>query len=200
MKKYIIFTTMILLLLSCGTRKQDLRDLEVTLNSVNYALESNNSEKIENAIREIEVLLPKFTKHQALRQKKYQLEIKLKRYEDAINTIDSILKIDPNSIDHRITQGILLEIIGKNMESVVVLEKALELLSNRPETITIGAEKRSFIAAINRVMVLKLLKRDKPEDYDNLRLSDAAIKYPSIAKTINLLELGDRDRLINNYR
>jgi len=200
MKKYIIFTTMILLLFSCGTRKQDLRDLEVTLNSVNYALESNNSEKMENAIREIEVLLPKFTKHQALRQKKYQLEIKLKRYEDAINTIDSILKIDPNSIDHRITQGILLEIIGKNKESVVVLEKALELLSNRPETITIGAEKRSFIAAINRVMVLKLLKRDKPEDYDNLRLSDAAIKYPSIAKTINLLELGDRDRLINNYR
>lgn len=199
MKKTILILT-IFTLLACGTKKQDLRDLETTLISVDQALQSNNRDTVIKAINDINIMLPKFKKHEAIREKKYKLEVKLKRYDDAIATIYTILEINDRSIDHRIVLGILLEIIGEDEASVLSFEKALELLENRGDYVTIGAEKRDFISQINRIMLLKLLYRDTPGDYDDLRNSEYAVKYPTIAKTITLLEVGDRARIINTYR
>lgn len=199
-KLSLIFLTVTLLLSCSDKKKDDLNRLSKTMKNIELALKSDDRDLINLVLADIEYLMPKFPKHQSLREKRYKLQIHIKDYDGAISTIDSLLIISPEDIDNRIVQGILLEIVGSKAQSIEVFEKALVLIDLKIERMLPGAREKRFKRELNRMLILKLLNRDSEEDYNRLENSDLAKDYKDIAKVLQILKLSDREQYINRYR
>lgn len=200
-KKIITLFISCLILLSCSNdKKKNLKNLNTTITNIELALKSNDREFILKILSDIEFLLPIYDEHQSLREKKYILEIRIKEYKKAINTIDGLLLLSPEDIDNRIVQGILLEIVGSKAQSVKVLEEALSILERKIKRMHPSAKKKKVVREINRVMILKLLNRDQETDYYAIETSETALDNPEILNALLLLKNGDREQIINNYR
>lgn len=190
-----------LLFISCSSKKKsNLKNLNTTIANIEFALKSDDKEFIYKILSDIEYLLPIYDEHQSLREKKYILEIRLKEYEKAINTIDGLLLISPEDIDNRIVQGILLEIIGSKAQSIKVFEDTLDIMEKKIKRMHPDAKEKKVIREINRLMVLKLLNRDREVDYYAVETNEVTQNNPDILNALLLLKNGDREQIINNYR
>jgi len=198
--KKITILLLTLFLFSCSDKRENLQSLNNVISNIQIALKSSNEDLIYRVLNEIDYVEKLFPEHQSLKEQKYKLQIKLKHYEDAIKTIDSLLEISPDDVDNRVVKGILLEIIGKNRESKIVLEETLELIENKILKMLKVDKKKRLNREINRLMILKLLYRDSPIEYQNLKDDPDFKLYPDNYKVLLILEAGSRDSLINNFR
>lgn len=200
-KKIIFLLFYTLLIISCSNKKKaNLKNLNTTIANIELALKSDDKEFIEKIISDIEYLLPIYDEHQSLREKKYILEIRIKEYKKAINTIDGLLLLSPEDIDNRIVQGILLEIIGSTAQSIKVFEETLDIMEKKIKRMHPDAKEKRVIREINRLMILKLLNRDREVDYYTVETNEVTQNNPDILNALLLLKNGDREQLINNYR
>lgn len=200
MKNKIIIFLIAILLLSCGSKQKNIKKLFNVEDNIDLALKSQDIYFVNSVIKEIEVMEEIYPEHQSLKEKKYTLEIRLGRYDDAIATIDSLLILTPNDIDNRIIQGILLEITGRLSQSISVFEEALKHIDIKISTMLKKDEKKKLGRDINRVMILKLLNRDTEMDYNKIKNDPAITNHPEILNLLYLLEGGSRDQIINRYR
>ncbi|MGL1894079.1 MAG: hypothetical protein OCD02_20780 [Spirochaetaceae bacterium] len=202
MKKIFSILIILLTLLSCGDKKKNIRSLFNVEDNIDLALKTNDPDLVDRVIKEIEVMEEIYPEHQSLKEKKYSLEIRLRRYDDAIATIDTLITLSPEDIDNRIVQGILFEIKGDNTKSKEVLEIALINIENKLESMpkTSQNEKRTLGRHVNRVMILKLLNRDTPAEYSFIKSDPTIANHPEILQLLIMLEKGNRENIINNYR
>lgn len=189
-----------LTILSCNDKKENIKKLFNVEDNIDLAIKSQDIKFIESVIYDIEIMEEVFPEHQSLKEKKYTLEIRLRRYEDAINTIDSLLLLVPNDIDNRIIQGILLEITGNIHRSITVFEEALLQIDIKITNMLKKDEKKKLGRDINRVMILKLLRRDTQMDYQIIKNDPTITNHPEILELLYLLEDGSREQILNRYR
>lgn len=199
-KKVIFITSLIAIVLSCSGKKEDLKELLKVEKNIELALKSQDATFIETVISQIETVEAVFPEHQSLKERKYSLQIRIRKYNDAIETIDSLLKLSPEDIDNRIVKGILLEITGNIHQSNIVYEECLELINKKIEEMLKGDRSKKLGRELNRVMILKLLNRDSQLDYDNIKNDPDISDYPNILNLLKLMEQGSREQIINRYR
>lgn len=199
-KKYILIILISSLLFSCNNKKENIKKLFNVEDNIDLALKSQDSLFVEEVINQITVMEKIFPEHQSLKEKKYTLQIRLRKYNDAISTIDSLIVLSPNDIDNRIVQGILFEINGDIHQSISVLEKALELIDLKIDKMLQGDQTKKLGRDINRIMILKLLNRDSQLEYDIVKNDPNIDDYPNLLALIELLEKGSREQIINRYR
>ncbi len=201
MKKYIFCLTFLFLIMSCNNdKKEGIKKLNNVMNNINLASKTSDPELVASVIAEIEIVEKIYPKQQSLKESKYMLEVRLKRYADAIATIDTLLLISPNDVDNRIIQGILLEIIGSKARSRDVFETALQKMDVKIKNMLRGDVNKRLGREVNRVMLLKLLNIDQPSDYTILKDDPDMADYPEILNLLVLMENSPRDVFINNYR
>ena len=149
-------------------------------------------------INDLTQLYPLFKESQIIRQKKATLELRLKDYQSAVNTIDDLLKINPKNVDFLIIQGISFEILGKINKSRESYKKALNILET--DTFILNSSEKKLLRDLNRLMLLKLLNIDSNQEYVALLTDTNIAKYPEIEFATKLLRDGKRESIINRYR
>lgn len=199
MKKTILLF-LLLTVLSCNNKRDNLQLMNELNISIDKALESRDIEYIKQTLIDVENVEKLYPDYQNLKKRKYALQIRLKDYSKANETIDSIIKIDEDNIDDRIVKGILLEIIGNYSESINTYNKCLELIDIKIAEMLKGDRDKYFIRRLNRIMILKLLNRDLLEDYNLLRTELESENKESLLKILQILEEGSRTNIIDNYR
>lgn len=200
MKRLMIIIILMTMLCSCNEKKENIKALFNIEDKIDIALRSNDAYLVSDTIEEIEQVEVKFPEHQSLKEKKYSLQIRLERFDDAIETIDTLLELSPDDIDNRIIQGILLEITGKTSKSKEVLEIALRNINIKIKKMLKKDEKKILGRKINRILILKLLNKDTPEEYEIIKNDPSIGNHPEILKLLYLLEEGSREQIINRYR
>lgn len=198
--RIIILIIVLLTFTSCNDKRENAKNLLILEDNIDLAIKSQDVDFVEYVIDEIILMEKIYPEHQSLKEKKYILEIRLHRYNDAIETIDSLLELSPSDIDNRIVQGILLEIIGELNQSMTVFEKSLDLIDHKISTMLKKDQVKKLGRDINRIMILKLLNRDSQSDYDLVKSDPYIVDHPEILTLLNLLEQGSREQIINRYR
>lgn len=202
MKKVLFILLVFSLMTGCSSKQTDIKRLFAVQENVKKALQSRDIEFIELVIDQVTEMEGIYPEHRSLKEQKYSLQIKLRRYDDAIMTIDSILALDPEDIDHRIIQGILLEIKGHINQSTTVWEEALNFIEIKTKNMRKEKvdEKKYMGRRVNRILILKLLSRDTEHDYEELKRDERLGNHPEILELLLLLERGSREQIISNYR
>lgn len=200
MKKVLYILLIISLISGCTNKQKDIKRLFAVEDNIDKALQSRDAEFINTVIDQITEMEQIYPEHRSLKESKYTLQIRLRRYDDAIVTIDSILALDPDDIDHRIIQGILLEIKGHISQSILVWEEAYKYIEIKLSKMLKEDQKKLLGRKVNRVLILKLLSRDTEYDYDQLKNDEMIKNHPEILELLLLLERGSREQIINNYR
>ncbi len=198
--KRIVIIFLVLSVTACGNKKADMKELFTVEDNIDLALKSNNPDFVILVIDQITTMEIKFPKHQNLKEKKSVLQIRLQDYDNAIITLDHLIKLRENDINNRVTKGILLEIVKQKSESIKVLEEALENIEAKIKRGVRNDPKKKLGLDINRVMILKLLERDTYSDYDQIKIDPDLAKHPEILKLLLLLEDGSREQIISKYR
>lgn len=201
MKKYILYLGLIFLLVSCSdNKKEGIKKLNSLMINIKLATKTTDPELVASVINEIEIVEGIYPKQQSLKESKYMLEVRLKRYEDAIETIDTLLLLSPNDVDNRIIQGILLETIGSKARSIKVYTTALQIMDIKIKNMLKGDVNKRLGREVNRIMLLKLLYMDQQSDYSILKNDPDMLDFPEILKLLILMENNPRDAFIKNYR
>lgn len=199
--KKLAYIILLVLILSCNNeKKENIKKLNTLFNNIKIAEKSSDPELVEMVISEIAIMENIYPKQQSLKEHKYMLEIRLKKYNDAISTIESLLQLSPNDIDNRIIQGILLEVSGYKAKSVIVFEKSLELMDMKIKNMLKGDVNKRLGREVNRVMILKLLYIDQPSDYNRLLTDPDMANYPEIKQLVIRMKNSNREVFLNKYR
>lgn len=202
MKNKVIYILIIFLLLSCNNdKKENIKRLNIVMNDIKLASKTTDPAFVESVISEIEIVEGFYPEQQSLKESKFMLEIRLKKYDDAISTIDSLLKLSPDDIDNRIIQGILLEVSGYKAKSMDVYGTALELIDMKIKNMIKRDDVNKKLGReVNRIMLLKLLYLDQPTDYERIKNDPEILDFPQILQLLTLMEEYPRETLLKKYR
>lgn len=200
MKRFVYILLILCVLVGCSGKQQNIKRLFAVEDNIDKALQSRDIEFVELVIDQITEMERIYPEHRSLKESKYTLQIRLRKYDDAIITIDTLLELDPDDIDHRIIQGILLEIKGHINQSILVWEEALKYIELKTANMLKEDQKKLLGRKVNRILILKLLSRDTDNDYDQLKNDEMIGNHPEILELLLLLERGSREQIINNYR